>query len=139
MKKILLMNIMAVAAMALFASGVMAQNAPWVPSTFVVGQGTPADFMGTFQGVIQGVDRKDDSMVVGNGSKDMTFYWEKDTVFNGAGQMPVSRLERGEKISLRYMQEGDRLIARVVNVQSSIGSVGLQTKRVQGNGCTSNC
>ncbi len=141
MKKILWMNIMAMAAIAMFASGAMAQSASWIPSTSSASdQLSTAANVRVFRGVIRGMDEKNGAIFAKVGRRNLTFYWNEETIFNGADhKLTAKELWNGESVWVHYTIQHGRLIAREVDVRPSISFIGGRDWQHPVDVCTINC
>ncbi len=103
-----------------FVSGVMAQQsyppaAQSVPSA--PAKSAPAK-MEKFSGTIEKIDQAAKEIVVKKGSEERTFFWGDQTKFmQGKKELAFSDLKQGERVSVRYTKQGDKLTAEKVYVR----------------------
>ncbi len=114
MKKTALAMAFALVTSVAFVSGVMAQQssppaAPSAPSAPVK--------MEKFSGTIEKVDEAAKEIVLKKGKEEKTFSWGDQTKFmQGKKQLTFSDLKKGERVSVQYKMEGNKLTAEKVNV-----------------------
>ncbi len=104
-----------------FVSGVMAQqstppatqNAPSAPA-----KSAPAAKMEKFYGTIEKVDQAAKEIVVKKGNDEKTFSFGDQTKFmQGKKELAFSDLKKGERVSVQFKKEGDKLTAEKVSVK----------------------
>ncbi len=103
-----------------FVSGVMAQqysppaaqSAPSAPA-----KSAPAK-MDKFYGTIEKMDPAAKEIVVKKGSDEKTFFFGDQTKFmQGKKELAFSDLKKGERVSVQFKKEADKLIAEKVFVK----------------------
>ncbi len=106
-----------------FVSGVMAQqstppatqNAPSAPSA--PAKNAPAK-MDRFRGTIEKIDPATKEIVVKKGNDEKTFSFGDQTKFmQGKKELAFSDLKKGERVSVQFKKEGDKLTAEKVSVK----------------------
>ncbi len=116
MKKTILAMAFALVTSVAFVSGVMAQQssppaAPSAPSAPVK--------MEKFSGTIEKVDEAAKEIVLKKGKEEKTFSWGDQTKFmQGKKQLTFSDLKKGERVSVQYKMEGNKLTAEKVTVSA---------------------
>ncbi len=116
MKKTVLAIAFALVTSVAFVSGVMAQQSspPAAPSA----PSAPAK-MEKFSGTIEKIDEAAKEIVLKNGKEEKTFSWGDQTKFTqGKKQLTSSDLKKGERLSVHYKMEGNKLTAEKVNVST---------------------
>lgn len=113
MSKKIVMGLIAVAVSLMFTSGLMAQGT--APAA------TPAQAQGMkiekFNGAIENVDMSKKDIVVEYHKDKMSFSLNDRTkVFEGAKEMKLSDLKKGEWASVEYSKDGNQLIAHSIHV-----------------------
>ncbi len=114
MKKTILAMAFALVTSFAFVSGVMAQQssppaAPSAPSAPVK--------MEKFSGTIEKIDEAAKEIVLKKGKEEKTFSWGDQTKFmQGKKQLAFSDLKKGERVSVQYKMEGNKLTAEKVTV-----------------------
>ncbi len=99
-----------------FVSGVMAQQAS-PPAAQSVPSAPAKAKMEKFSGTLEKMDQAAKEIVVRKGSNEKTFSWGDQTKFmQGKKELSFSDLKKGERVSVRYKMEGDKLTAEKVYV-----------------------
>ncbi len=115
MKRTILAMAFALVMSVAFVSGVMAQQ-----SSPPAGQSAPSApaKMEKFSGTIEKIDQAAKEIVVKKGTEERTFSWGDRTKFmQGKKELAFGDLKQGERVSVAYKKEGDKLTAERVYVK----------------------
>ncbi len=114
MKKTVLAMAFALVTSVAFVSGVMAQQSS--PPAASSAPSAPAK-MEKFSGTIEKIDQAAKEIVLKKGKEEKTFSWDDQTKFmQGKKQLAFSDLKKGERVSVQYKAEGNKLTAEKVTV-----------------------
>ncbi len=123
MKRTILAMAVALVISVAFVSGVMAQQSS--PPAAQSGQSAPSATaksapakMEKFSGTIEKIDQAAKEIVVKKGSQEKTFSCGDQTKFmQGKKELAFSDLKTGERVSVQYTKQGDKLTAEKVFVR----------------------
>ncbi len=104
-----------------FISGVMAQQStPPAPQSApsASGKSAPAVKLEKFSGTVEKIDPAAKEIVVKKGSDEKTFFFGDQTKFmQGKKELAFSDLKKGERVSVQFKKEGDKLTAEKISVK----------------------
>ena len=102
-----------------FVSGVMAQQKPAAapPATSAPAPAPAQEKLEKFSGKVEKVDPGTKEVVVQMKKEKMTFSVGDNTkVMEGMKEMPFGDLKTGQRVSVQYKKDGDKLMAQTITV-----------------------
>jgi hypothetical protein len=120
MNKMIQMGLVALVVSFVLVCGVMTQEASGVPGV-LPGEvlGNPAHWgeLEKISGTVERIDRAKKEIVLQTEEGEMTIFTDKETITSAwARKLPFARVKKGMWAIIEYVKEGDKPIARWINV-----------------------